>query len=86
MLVRDPSLPVELFPVPVKKDLNIRPKEAGKLDVSISNKAGAVVFSGSADVTPFDPLVVDLSGQASGTYFVKLKGCGLDDSYNIVKI
>ncbi|MBO4565610.1 MAG: S8 family serine peptidase [Bacteroidales bacterium] len=86
VLVRDPSLPVELFPVPVKKDLNIRPKEAGKLDVSISNKAGAVVFSGSADVTPFDPLVVDLSGQASGTYFVKLKGCGLDDSYNIVKI
>ena len=86
VLVRDPSLDVEIFPNPVKSTLYIRPKEAGTLSASVTNKAGAEIYSGSAEVTPFEPLAIDMSKQASGTYYVRLKGCGLDGRYTIAKI
>ena len=86
VLVRDPSLQVEIFPNPVKTKLFIRPMESGTLQAGVSNKAGAEVFSGTAEVTPFEPMGIDLSACASGTYYVRLKGCGLNGTYTIVKI
>ena len=85
ILVRDETRPVDLYPIPVVSALNIRPGTSGQITVSISNKAGAVVWSGESAVTPFDPLSVDLSGVAGGSYYVTLQGAGTDGTYPIVK-
>ena len=86
VLVRDPSLPVEISPNPVKSVLTIRPRESGTLKAVISNKAGATVFSGTAEVNPFEPMEVDMAAYPSGTYYVRLEGCGLNDRYTVAKI
>ena len=86
VLVRDGSRPVDLFPNPVKTKLTILPGGSGELEYRLSNKAGAVVRSGKATVSPFEPMSLDMSELAAGTYYLYLKGAGLDGSYTIVKI
>ena len=86
VLVRDESRPVDLYPNPVVKTLNIRPGTEGQIEVSISNKAGATVWSGTQEASPFAPLAVDMSGLAGGTYYVSIKGAGIDDVYPIAKL
>ena len=82
VLVRDSSRPYDLYPNPVKDVLYIRPGEAKSVDLSISNKAGAVVFSqSSAALDPFSPLAVDLRDQPGGGYYVRIGS----DRYTIVK-
>lgn len=86
LLVQDGSKHLYLYPNPVSKDLFIRPAADGTFDITISNKAGAVVFSKSSEISPFEPFVVDMTGNASGLYFVHVKGNGVDDIYTIAKI
>ena len=86
VLVRDGSRPVDLFPNPVKTTLTVLPGESGEVTYRLSNKAGAVVRSGKADLSPFNPLSLDMGDLAAGTYYLYLKGAGLDDTYTIVKI
>ena len=85
VLVRDESRPVDLYPNPVVKILNIRPGEEGQIEVAITNKAGATVWSGTENASPFAPLAIDMSGMAGGTYYVSIKGAGIDDVYTIAK-
>ena len=59
---------------------------AGTFELTISNKAGAVVYSGTGDIDPFYPLEVDMSDKASGIYSVDIKGAGLDESFTIAKL
>lgn len=86
VLVRDSSRPVDIFPNPVKTTLTVLPGGSGELEYRLSNKAGAVVRSGKATVSPFEPLSLDLGDLAAGTYYLYLKGAGLNDTYTIVKI
>jgi uncharacterized membrane protein len=82
VLVRDNSRPYDLYPNPVKDYLYIRSGEAKTADLSISNKAGAVVYSQSGAVLdPFAPLAIDLKEQPGGVYYVKIGS----DRYTIVK-
>ncbi len=85
VLVRDPSRPVDLYPNPVEKILNIRPGTEGQLEIALSNKAGATVWSGTQAGSPFAPIAVDMSGMAGGTYYVRIQGAGIDDVYPIAK-
>lgn len=82
VLVRDNSRPYDLYPNPVKDYLYIRSGEAKTVSLTISNKAGAVVFS-QADVTldPFSPMSIDLKDQPGGVYYVRIG----NDRYTIVK-
>lgn len=85
ILVRDESRPVDLYPVPVTTTLNIRPGQEGQMSVSITNKAGATVWSGSAAASPFAPMAVDMSAQPGGIYYVRVEGAGVNDVYTIAK-
>ena len=85
ILVRDDKRPVDLYPNPVVNTLNIRPGTEGQVNITITNKVGAVVWSGSAAAGPFNPLAVDLSGQPGGTYYVRIEGAGVNDVYTIAK-
>ena len=86
ILVRDPAYPYDVFPNPASTTLYVRPVESGTLEYVLSGKAGAVVMSGSSEASLFEPLELDVSGLPSGTYTLRLKGCGLDTSATVVKI
>lgn len=85
-LVREASsAPVDIYPNPVVDKLNIRPEAENQLEVSIFNKIGAKVWSGSGAASPFAPLRIDLSGLPGGIYYVKVQGTGVNDTYTIAK-
>ncbi|MBP5572483.1 MAG: S8 family serine peptidase [Bacteroidales bacterium] len=85
-LVREnTSVPVDLYPNPVVDKLNIRPAAEGQIEVSIFNKIGAKVWSGSGSAAPFTPFEIDLSGLPGGIYYVKVTGAGVNDTYTIAK-
>lgn len=86
VLVRDDSRPLEIYPNPVSKTLYLRPGKDVTMNVSISNKSGSTVYSTSSNVSPFDPLAIDMSGQSAGTYYVRVTADGINDVYTIAKI
>ena len=85
VVIRDESRPLDIFPNPVVDKLNIRPGQEGQLEVTVTNKVGATVWSGSAAAGPFDPMSIDLSKQPGGVYYVRVQGAGVDESYTIAK-
>jgi hypothetical protein len=85
VLIRDDARPLDVYPNPVVDKLNIRPGQEGQLEVTVTNKVGATVWSGSATVGPFNPMSIDLSGQPGGVYYVHVQGNGVDERYTIAK-
>ncbi|MBO4657693.1 MAG: S8 family serine peptidase [Bacteroidales bacterium] len=85
VLIRDGSQPVDIYPNPVINNLNIRPDKDDNIKVTITNKAGAKVWSEAVDAGPFNPLQIDMSGMPGGMYYVKIVGAGVDDIYPIAK-
>ena len=82
VLVRDSSRPYDLYPNPVKDVLYLRSGEAKTVDLTISNKAGAVVFTQKgAALDPFAPMAIDFKSQPGGVYYVRIGS----DRYTIVK-
>ena len=86
VLVRDSSEEIQTFPNPVKDKLGIRLRDAATVSVSISNRAGAVVFSASGvEIDPFNPFYVDMKSFPGGVYYVKVSGSGEDRILTIAK-
>ena len=86
IFVQNPGRAVDIYPNPVKTQLNIRPASEGQLEVTITNKIGAVVYYGKSDVSPFYPLEINVKDFVPGSYSVRINGAGIDGSYTIVKI
>ena len=86
ILLRDGSRAVDLYPNPVVNYLNIRLAEEGSLEVLISNRAGSVVYQNSDIQTgPFSAYKLDMSGWASGEYYIRAKGKDFEETYSIIK-
>lgn len=86
VLVRDGSRPVDLYPNPVKDNLFVRMGSVMDADVLISSQSGATVLkSEGAKMDPFAPLKFDMSSLPGGTYYVRVKGDGIDEVYPIAK-
>jgi Subtilisin-like serine proteases len=82
VLVRDASRPYDLYPNPVKDVLWLRSGEVKSVDLTISNKAGAVVYEQSGlALDPFEPTAIDFKAQPGGVYYVRIG----EDRYTIVK-
>lgn len=85
-LVRDNSRPVDLYPNPVKKELNIRIGKEESANVVIVNDAGSVVYDNTAIISPFEPLTVNMKGCAAGVYTVVVKSASVDTRNKIIKL
>jgi serine protease len=86
VLVRDGSQPVDIYPNPVKDKLKIRPADVQAADVTVSNKAGAVVIDASGStLDPFSPLTLDMSSLPGGVYYVTVRGGSASGTYSVVK-
>lgn len=73
VLVRDASRTYDLYPNPVRDYLHVGTGEVKTVDLTLSNKAGAVIYSQSGAVlNPFEPLSIDLREQPGGTYYVQI--------------
>ncbi len=86
VLVRDGSRPVDLYPNPVKDKLYVRPGSTQTADVTVSNKAGAVVLSAEGStLDPFAPLTFDMKSLPGGVYYVTISGESGSETYSVVK-
>ncbi len=86
VLVRDGSLPVDLYPNPVKDKLYIRTAAVQTADISVSNKAGAIVLSAEGStIDPFSPLSLDMGELPGGVYYLRIKNGESDATYQVVK-
>ena len=74
VMVRDDSKPVELYPNPVIKDMNIRMGQSvkGTIGVRVFSAAGPMAMETSATIDPFAPAKVDLSALGAGNYVVEV--------------
>lgn len=65
----DPEIPVELYPNPVVKNLNVRVHSiVSNMKYSLVSSAGAVLVSGEGPATPFEPMLIDFTKYAPGKY------------------
>ncbi|MFR9504313.1 MAG: subtilase family N-terminal domain-containing protein [Rikenellaceae bacterium] len=86
ILVRDPENEVDLYPNPVVDLLNVRMGEEHTTQIDIYNTSGGKVYSGSVEVSPFDPAKIDLSDLSAGNYTVIMSYDGTELTRNIVKL
>ncbi len=86
ILVRDPDNDVDLYPNPVSDVLNIRMGDDHTTQVEIYNASGGKVYSGSVDVSPFDPAQINMSTFSAGSYTVVISYEGNELIRNIVKL
>ena len=86
VLVRDPSSLPDIYPTTVTDILNVSDGEEKTLSISISNAAGAELYSNSATCDAFSPAAIDLSGWAPGVYTVRVVSGDKTRRTNIVKL
>lgn len=72
ILVRDASEIVDVYPNPVYDKLNIRPGDAGKYKIVVSNTSGGVLFNDTVDASPFAPLTLDMRDRPMGVYNISV--------------
>ena len=72
ILVRDATEIVDVYPNPVYNELNIRPGDAGKYKIVVSNTSGGVLFNDTVDASPFAPLTLDMSTRPMGVYNISV--------------
>ncbi|MGN1210736.1 MAG: S8 family serine peptidase [Candidatus Cryptobacteroides sp.] len=88
VLVRDGAKELVMFPNPVSDWLNIRlSEETEELVVSLVSSAGSEVFRDTfRNVSPFDPVRVDMSGIVPGCYTAVVAFNGKELKTQIVKL
>lgn len=73
ILVRNGDSEIDIYPNPVTTTVNIRTPETREVDIKILSRSGAIVYSASRTIDPFEPLALDLSSIPAGTYTVVAK-------------
>lgn len=87
VMVRDDSKPVEIYPNPVVKDMNIRMGQSvkGQIGVRVFSAAGPMAMETTVAIDPFAPAKVDLSSLGAGNYVVEVNYGGQVYKNTIVK-
>lgn len=86
IVVRDTSRRFDLYPNPVHDVLNVRAGESGETAVELLNGAGVAVLTASGTTSPFNPLKIDVSTLAPGSYLARVTVGGEQmDDVTVVK-
>lgn len=88
VLVRSDSKALSLYPNPVQDKMNIRTgNDVAQMSVELISAIGSVAFEDEFEnISPFDPVVVDLSELAPGSYTAVVSMDGVEYKQQIVKI
>lgn len=88
MMARDAARSVDLYPNPVRDQLNIRMgKEVeGEIGIHIYNAGGTLVLESRAKIAPFEPASLDVSKLQGGSYLVVVKYKNTEVKGNIIKL
>ena len=87
VLIRDSSIPVDIFPSPVIDNLNIRTGSNESVNITITSALGSTVYQvENISVGPFNPLIIDATTWSSGIYSVEIVSASLNFQRNIVKL
>ena len=85
VLVRDGSVPVELYPNPVKDNLYIRTGQSAEASVKMVSALGSVVYDGKLQCNPFDPATIRCAEFPAGVYTVIVEMGGETYKKTVVK-
>lgn len=87
VLIRDSSIPVDIFPNPMKDYLTIRTGSDERAKITVSSSLGAIVYQ-SEDITvgPFNPLSLDVTTWDSGIYTIEIVTPSVNFKRNVVKL
>ena len=72
VVVRDTSRKFDLYPNPVHDVLNVRAGESKETKVELFNGNGVAVLTASGTTSPFNPLKIDVSTLAPGSYLARV--------------
>lgn len=87
VLLRDNSVPLDIYPNPVQTTFKIRTQEAVTANVTVTGISGAVVYSAAdVQIDAFNPHEVDATGWEPGNYSVEVNVNGEKTRRNIVKL
>lgn len=88
VLVRSDSKALSLYPNPVQDKMNIRTgNDVAQMSVELISAIGSVAFEDEFEnISPFAPVVVDLSELAPGSYTAVVSMDGVEYKQQIVKI
>lgn len=87
VLLRDNSVPLDIYPNPVQTTFKIRTQETVTANVTVTGISGAVVYSAAdVQIDAFKPHEVDATGWEPGNYSVEVNVNGEKTRRNIVKL
>ena len=88
VLVRSDSKALSLYPNPVQDKMNIRTgNDVAQMSVELISAIGSVAFEDEFEnISPFAPVVVDLSELAPGSYTAVVSMDGVEYKQQIVKL
>ena len=85
LVARNAFLELDVYPNPVTDRLYIRPATETNTSATLYSRSGAKVRSGEAQAGPFNPLVIDVTDLAPGTYTLQVDFGGKQQTKNIIK-
>ena len=87
VLIRDSSIPVDIFPNPMKDYLTIRTGSEERAKITVTSSLGAIVYqSEDTTVGPFNPLSLDVTTWDSGIYTIEIVTPSVNFKRNVVKL
>ena len=86
VLVRDGHSEVDVYPNPVRSNLYVRMGMETDAKVRIVSASGANYFTLEGHISPFEPIVVDMTKAPSGVYTVVVSVGASEYKSNVVKL
>lgn len=87
ILVRDASVPVDIYPNPVTDYMNIRTGKEEPVSIRVANSSGGIVHQeNDVVIDPFNPHRIDVTGWDGGVYSVEVRTADTTLNRTIVKL
>ena len=86
VLVRNSKQDMDVYPNPMVDKLYIRTSEEVDATIDVVAASGNIVINKTAHISPFEPVILDVTGLSGGMYTVIVKYADKTLKYNVVKL